>query len=257
MSGEDEHWKKFAGYFLRVCRVCTLQRTTRELSEIQSALPQDWTLRINSQDTPEAPDLQPRFAIKSSNPSNPPTDILTCKTRTFYCQLLKDQQTTIPAIEHWNQNLQPQPTLNAKQWKTLYPPLNCNKHGDVNWKIAHRVLPTALSLNKTGVHANPNCHRCGTTDTLEHALLDCPTVVNFWSKIQEYIDKITDHKLSVSTKIKILGRCKKENDNLEPLHTFKARYKTLMFQNGRRMGTKGLSIKQIFSLFFRLRPHHM
>ena len=25
----------------------TLQRTTRELSEIQSALPQDWTLRIN------------------------------------------------------------------------------------------------------------------------------------------------------------------------------------------------------------------
>jgi len=141
---------------------------------------------------------------------------LTCKTRTFYCQLLKDQQTTIPAIEHWNQNLQPQPTFNAKQWKTLYPPLNCNKHGDVNWKIAHRVLPTALSLNKTDVHANPNCHRCGTTDTLEHALLDCPTVVNFWSKIQEYIDKITDHKLSVSTKIKILGRCKKENDNLEP-----------------------------------------
>lgn len=37
----------------------TLQRTARTLSEIQSAIAQDWTCRFNSQDTLEAPDLKP------------------------------------------------------------------------------------------------------------------------------------------------------------------------------------------------------
>ena len=193
----------------------TLQQTARELSEIQSAIPQDWAFKISSQNNPEAPDLQPRFVINNSIPSNTPTDILTCKTRTFYCQLLKDQQTTIPAVEYWKRNLQPELTLTAKHWKTLYPPLNCNKHGDVNWKIAHRVLPTALSLNKIGVYATPNCHRCGVIDTLEHAIIDCPTVVNFWSQIQKYVDRITDRKLTISTEIKILGKCREKNDNLD------------------------------------------
>jgi len=130
------------------------------------------------------------LVINDSYPSNTPTDILTCKTRTFYFQLLKDQETTIPAVEYWKRNLQPEPTFNTKQWKTLYPPLNCNKHGDVNWKIAHRVLPTALSLNNIGVYATPNCHRCGATHTLEHAIIDCPTVVNSWSEIQSMLIKL-------------------------------------------------------------------
>ena len=117
-------------------------------------------------------------------------------------------------MDYWKENLHPEPTFNAKQWKTLYPPLITHKHGDVNWKIAHRVPPTALSLNRMGVYATPNCHRCGATDTLEHTILDCPTVYIFWNEIQAYVDKITNKMLTLTIQIKLFGKVKTKNDPL-------------------------------------------
>ena len=81
------------------------------------------------------------FVVQDSNPNNAPRDILCYTTLTFYGQLLKDQQTTIPAIDFWKENLRPEPTFNAGQWKTLYSPLILRKHGDINWKIATGCYP--------------------------------------------------------------------------------------------------------------------
>lgn len=191
----------------------TLERTERELRKIRSSIPPEWTSKIQSEATNQQPDLQPRFEVKTSD-SNDALDILNCKTSTFYGQLLADRQTVIPALDYWKENLNPEPTFNGKQWKTLYSPLIIYKHGDINWKIAHRVLPTALSLNRMGVYATPNCHRCGATDTLEHAMLDCPIVDNFWNEIQAYVDKITNKALSLTTQVKLFGKVKTKNDPL-------------------------------------------
>ena len=65
-----------------------------------------------------------------------------------------------------------------------------------------------------GVYATPNCHRCGATDTLEHAMLDCPIVDNFWNEIQAYVDKITNKALSLTTQVKLFGKVKTKNDPL-------------------------------------------
>lgn len=192
-----------------------LSRTTRELNELKSAIPHEWTLQITSQNILETSDLQPRFVIQDSNPKNASREILSYTTRSFYGDLLKDQQITIPAIDYWKDNLRPVPTFNTREWKTLYSPLILRKHGDINWKIAHRVLPTALSLNRIGVYATPNCHRCGTIDTLEHALLECPTVNRFWNLIQSYIDKLTSSNLTINHKDKLLGIVRRKNDTLE------------------------------------------
>ena len=85
----------------------TFFRTTREFNELKY----EWTLQINSQNIPESSDLQPRFVIRDANPNNASQDILSCKTRTFYGQLLKDQQTTIEAVDFWKENLR-HPTPN-------------------------------------------------------------------------------------------------------------------------------------------------
>ena len=154
----------------------TLLKTSRELQEIHTAIPHQWNIKITTEHTRQPPDLQPRFGINDADPGNPPTDILACKTRHFYAQLHKEQQTSIPTLDHWKRTLQPEPTFNAKQWKNLYPPLATNRQGDLNWKIAHRVVHTALSLNRMTVWATPNCHRCGALDTLEHAFIDCPAI---------------------------------------------------------------------------------
>ena len=192
----------------------TLQRTERELRKIRSSISQEWTNKIQSGLTNQSPDLQPRFEVKTTDSNDASMDILDCKTRIFYHQLLEDRPTVIPALDYWKENLHPEPIFNAKQWKTLYSPLITHKHGDVNWKIAHRVLPTALSLNRMGVYATPNCHRCGVTDTLEHAMLDCPTVDNFWNEIQAYVDRITNKMLTLTTQVKLFGKVKTKNDPL-------------------------------------------
>ena len=64
------------------------------------------------------------------------------------------------------------------------------------------------------MYATPNCHRCGVTDTLEHAILDCPTVDNFWNEIQAYVDRITNKMLTLTTQIKLFGKIKTKNDPL-------------------------------------------
>lgn len=67
-----------------------------------------------------------------------------------------------------------------------------------------------------GVYATPNCHRCSATDTLEHAILDCLTVRNFWHELQSYVEKITERKLTLTTKIKLFGKPKTNNASLTP-----------------------------------------
>jgi len=195
---------------------CTLSRTTEELRELFVALPPEWSQKICTASVWPPPTLQPCFGIENSSPGQTPIDISSCRTRHFYTHLLQAEKPVIPAVDHWKQNLQPEPCFNAKQWKALYPPLINNKHGDVNWKITHRGLPTALSLNRIGVYATPYCHRCGVTDTLEHAILDCPTVHNFWNQLQTYVDKITERKLTLTTQVKLFGKAKTNNDSLTP-----------------------------------------
>lgn len=192
----------------------TSSRTSEEMKELLVALPSEWCQKICTVSVRPSPTLQPCFGIVDSSSGQTPIDISLCRTRHFYTHLLEAEKPNIPAIDQWKQKLQPEPCFNAKLWKSLYPPLINNKQGDVNWKITHRVLPTALSLNKMHVYATPFCHRCGLTDTLEHAMLHCNTVYNFWNKIQTYVDKITDRSLKLTPQEKLFGKVKTENDTL-------------------------------------------
>ena len=97
------------------------------------------------------------------------------------------------------------PVFNHAFWKNTYPTLNTNKQGDVNWKIAHRVLPTALSLYRATVYHKHNCHRCHITENIEHIFLYCPSSVSFWTKIQTYIDKMTNNTLRLTDNHKLFG----------------------------------------------------
>ena len=81
--------------------------------------------------------------------------------------------------------------------------------------FTHALFPS-VSLNRIGVHATPYCHRCSANDNLEHAMLDCPTVDNFWKQLQAYVDKITNQRLTLTTQVKLFGKVKTRNDALGP-----------------------------------------
>ena len=77
--------------------------------------------------------------------------------------------------------------------------------GDLNWKLAHRVLPTALSVYRMGVYATPRCHRCGQIENINHVLTDCASTNPLWNQVKSYVDRITNSCLRITNDIKLLG----------------------------------------------------
>ena len=149
--------------------------------------------------------MQPSFITPSDTPGNPPVDIISCNTRKFNKQLRKDVQATIPPLDYWRRSLQPQPVFNSHLWRNIYSPLVMNKLGDLNWKIVHRVLHMAPSLNEMGILNVPICHKCGDIENLEHLLVDCITLDIFWSQVQIYVAKINNSSVIISNYVKLLG----------------------------------------------------
>lgn len=188
----------------------TLHHTIHQLTAIQQAFPTYWTKLICTTTSLQRPTLQPVFVVPTPTPNMPDIPLENCKTKHFYHHLQQNKQTPIPALNHW-QLLLNQPHFNHAFWKATYPFLATNKQGDVNWKIVHRVLPTALSLNRATVYHTPNCHRCNITENIEHLLLHCPTSISLWTKIQIYFDKMTKNQLRLTDNIKLFGLTRTNN----------------------------------------------
>ena len=183
----------------------TLQRTTRELTQIQQALPTHWTRLLHGQNTTQRPTLQPLFAIPTTDPNKPADPLDNYKTKHFCLQLQQLRQIQPPAMNHWRQILRQDPHFNTTFWKTIYPKLATNKQGDVNWKIAHRILPTALSLHRAIVYNTPHCPHCQTNENIEHLFIHCQFTQTFWTNIQNYINKMTHSTLRLTDNIKLFG----------------------------------------------------
>jgi len=192
----------------------TIQKTFREYRTILQALPPHWLHMISYDSPPSTTTHQPSFIMTNHTPGKPPISLTNGKTRIFYLQLMKDRATTIPALNHWNSTLIPRPTFNKHRWKSAYPPLAPNKLGDTNWKIIHRILPTAQSLYRMTVHPTPNCHRCGFTESVDHLILHCPHVSIFWQQVQHYTGKLTENRLQLSNTIKLFGYLRSKDDPL-------------------------------------------
>ena len=188
----------------------TIHQTTQQLTQIQRAFPLHWTNAIHKHTATNHSTLQPIFALPNLTPDTSPIPLDNCKTNHFYHHLLKDKQLQPPALNHW-QMLPNCPTFNHTFWKNTYPSLNTNKQGDVNWKIVHRILPTALSLYRATVYHTSYCHRCHTIENLEHLFLHCPTSISLWTRIQTYINKMTDNALQLNDNIKLFGLTRTNN----------------------------------------------
>ena len=149
----------------------TMSKITNQFRDIIRALPPPWLRLIHLPPTTPTTTLQPCFSISNPRPKQPPQDIDQGKTRTFYLHFSRLRSPTIPALQHWQNSLTPPPIFNSTLWKLAYPPLVTNAQGDINWKILHRILPTAQRLYRMTVYHTTNCHHCGTTEDLEHILL--------------------------------------------------------------------------------------
>ena len=171
----------------------TLERTARELLDIQNNFPQQWIRLISTLNLRHTATLQPSFAIPTVNAAEQPFPLAHCKTKHFYTHLLQTITIPIPSLTHWQQSLLAPPIFNNHFWKMRYPSLASNKQGDINWKLSHRILPTALSLFRATVYHIPNCHTCQTSETIDRIFLQCPSVQTCIDKLTNITLKLNDH----------------------------------------------------------------
>jgi len=124
----------------------TLHKTTQEFHNITRAIPQEWLhlIYFPASHPPATP--QPCFLITNTSPTFSSINFTRGKTRLFYQLLMNDRYPKIAALQVWTDHMSLVPPFNHRFWKLMYPPLVPNRIGDLNWKIVHRILPTALSL---------------------------------------------------------------------------------------------------------------
>ena len=183
----------------------TLHRTRQEFLDILNNFPQRWIRLIHDPGIAQTATLQPCFAIKPANVSDQPLQLHQCKTKHFYAHLLHAEKIAIPSLNYWQHTLSQPPNFDASFWKATYPILATNKQGDVNWKVSHRILPSALSLFRGTVYHTPNCHSCHVTENIEHIFLHCPATTPLWTSVQTYINKLTNNTLNLDDNMKLFG----------------------------------------------------
>ena len=193
----------------------TLDRTARELLDIQNNFPQQWIRLITTLNLRHTANLQPSFAIPTVNAAEQPFPLAHCKTKHFYTHLWQTKMIPIPSLTHWQQSLSAPPIFDNRLWKMGYPSLATNKQGGINWKISLRLLPTALSLFRATVYHTPNCHTCQTTENIEHIFLQCPFTTILWTTVQTYIGKLPNNTLKLDDYMKLLGLRHKTHNNID------------------------------------------
>ena len=183
----------------------TLQKTTQDLNKIKQAIPTQWKRLICKENASQVPTLQPIFVIPTTVPNEQPRLLENHKTKPFYQHIQQRRQTQLTALDQWQQTLPQQLNFNTTFWKTRYPKLATNKQGDVNWKTAHRIFPTALSFYRFTVYNTPNCHHCQVTENIEHIFLHCQSTRTLWTNVQNYINKMTHNTIRLTDDIKLFG----------------------------------------------------
>lgn len=184
----------------------TLMQTEEFLQSILLAMPNQWKIVLQQYDiTGQIKTRQPVFVTKPTASKPEVKDFVELRTRDFSRQLTKDNDITIPAVAYWEPI-----TIDSQQWGICYSKLLTNKQGDTNWKIVHRVLPTALSLNQMTVYRTNRCNHCGTLETIDHVILECSKAKRLWDYVDQYLTALTMKKLTITSKIRLLGLSSEE-----------------------------------------------
>ena len=89
-----------------------LSRTIREYRDRLAAIPRQCLHLINANNPQQLRTPQPCFVINTSSPGSTSPDLLACKTLTFSHHLHQLQKPTIPAMDKWEEILQPEPDCN-------------------------------------------------------------------------------------------------------------------------------------------------
>ena len=152
--------------------------------QIISAIPGDWKMDMNESKTPliETPSLyMNRHWAKQT--------------------IIQNKREEPIALSKWDEIIEPK---DDKFWEKTFGLIRAiSKETNLQqfqFRIVHRILATNARLHKYGKKQSPMCHTCPTIkDTIEHAMLECPEVYQFWLKIIEHFCQLQQTEIFIPT----------------------------------------------------------
>jgi len=83
--------------------------------------------------------------------------------------------------------LEPKDSLN---WLAIVDKLTSTKHKDTLLRLAHGEIYSKERKYRFGLVDNPNCDRCGTVETIQHKLIECPSIEIIWNLVIRLTNKV-------------------------------------------------------------------
>ena len=90
-----------------------------------------------------------------------------------------------------------------KLFKNVPHLLADNKLRQFSFKLLHRILGTKKELRRFKISESEDCFFCKSSDSLEHAFLECPACLNFFQKVLTWFNN--EHRVNFTpSKIQLL-----------------------------------------------------
>ena len=153
--------------------------TTMQYNQIISAIPKEW-----------------KKILKHSNGnSQAPNNTEPVPYKKAKQKLIQKQQLEPSGIRRWEKRIKE--PIDEKYWTNVLflarKTSKVSKYQVFQYKIIHRILATKQTLHRAKHRDSPNCADCeNRKETIEHMLLDCPTVKEFWSKVAHRFNEIEE-----------------------------------------------------------------
>jgi len=98
----------------------------------------------------------------------------------------------------------------ANPFLTLRLTLKDQKLRNIQYKILHNIYPTMKHLYYWKIKDSPNCNACNTTETLKHAIFECPIAITAWDHFKNILNLV----INCSYNDILLGFCATNNLNV-------------------------------------------
>jgi hypothetical protein len=175
-----------------------------EYEALMHSIPKRWKDKIKKDNTSNNIYCFLECAIKLNKVNK---QICEINTKEIYWNLI-DKIAQRPTSENtWHKNTELD--LNEEEWKTIYLAAykltRDTKILSFNFKITHRTLATGEKLHTWKIKESNKCERCQEIDTIEHFLVTCYEVKQFWEYVFNWWTALTKVKFPLLTYEIIFG----------------------------------------------------
>jgi hypothetical protein len=138
-------------------------------------------------------------------------------------------------------------------WKGVHHAFIDASYRDIGWRVAHHILPVGEYLYEKNITRYCCCYFCPGVETLNHLLVFCPIVREFWQFVERFISQYAEQRIKITANAIIFGQFKQssvtENNTVLFYAMALGKYCIWMLRNKAKFEQQIISCKSITGFF--------